>query len=462
MKAIIYVRQSKDRDGDGAAVDRQLASCRLLAQARDLEVVEEIVENDTSATKGARPGFDRLMGRVSRGEVSAIIVWHSDRLYRKMSDLVKLMEIAEERDVSIMTVRGGDLDLTTASGRMFANMTASVARYEVEHKGERQMDANRQRADKGVWQFSRRPYGYERVNGEVRIVEDEADVLREAYRRYLDGQSYYAIVEDLNARSITTNDKNPWTVSTLRARLRNPAYAGILVFKGREHGEGNWPAIISRRTWSEFKRMQSHRKVRHDWSNQGRHLLSGLAECGVCGGRLFARPAYRRVGGERVTSYAYACRDNWCVQRNLERVDDLVSRVLVARFSQPDIVELVRVDESTADLDREAAELRARWDSLAMLAADGTLRPDAVREQSSVLRAKLEAIEAHIEAIRDRSVMTDMALATATGERWDSLSLPKRRNLIQIMMRVIVDKQDNPRRFDPEAVRIEWKHSSQT
>ena len=457
MKGIIYARQSKDRDGDGTAIDRQLDQCRLLAAARELEIVEEITENDTSATKGSRPGFGRVLKMLEGGEISAVVVWHTDRLYRRVSDLVRLMEIAEKKDVWLMTVRGGDLDLSTASGRMFANMTASVARYEVEHKGERQVDANRQRADRGVWQFSRRPYGYQRVNGEVQIIEAEAEVLREAYRRYLAGESYYSIVEDFNARGIATTTDRPWSITTLRERLRNPAYAGFVVYQGKVVGDGNWTPVIDRDTWTQYTRMRSRRKVPHDWANAAKHLLSGLAVCGVCGGAMLARPEYRTRKGVRVVTYAYSCQTNWCVSRNMKRLDDLVERIIIARFSLPDVLELMKVDESTVDLEAQAVDIRARWDGLAELVAEGTLRPQAVRDRAAEFRVKLDRIEAQIAEIRDRSTIADLAGAENVAERWHALPLPRRRSLIQSQLSIVVHKQSNPRVFDPEDVAVTWR-----
>lgn len=456
MTSVIYARQSRDKDGDGTAVDRQLSACRKLADARELQVVAEIVENDTSATKGPRPGYEQLIAGIVAGDYKTVIVWHTDRLYRRIRDLLTLMEVAQAHDVSVMTVKAGDIDLSSPIGRMFANMTAGVAQYEVEHKAERQIAANIQRAEAGVWQFSRRPYGYERVNGEVVIVEEEAAVIREAYARYLNGESYYSISQGLNAEGALTSTGREWSVSTLRALLRNPGYAGILVYKGVEQGDGNWTPIISRATWGEYKQMRARRKVPHDWANQAKHLLSGLAVCGVCGGRMFARPLYARGKAQKAVTLAYACRDKWCVQRNLERLDDLVTRTIVARFSMPDVLEIVRASRATVDDDSELEDLRARWDDLAALAADGTLRPSAVRQQSAVLKDKIEKLESRLMSARQLSAASDLALAADVRTYWEQMPLPRKRALIQYLMTVTVNKQANPRRFDPNDVVIGW------
>ena len=84
MSTVIYVRQSKDRDGEGAAVGRQLADCRALAARHDLVVTAEFSDNDVSASKGVRPAFAELISSIRAGQVTTIIVWHTDRLYRRV------------------------------------------------------------------------------------------------------------------------------------------------------------------------------------------------------------------------------------------------------------------------------------------------------------------------------------------------------------------------------------------
>ena len=68
-----------------------------------------------------------------------------------MRDLERVIEIADERGVQLRTVTAGDLDLGTPAGRMLARILGSVARQEVEHKGERQRRANEQRRAAGKW-----------------------------------------------------------------------------------------------------------------------------------------------------------------------------------------------------------------------------------------------------------------------------------------------------------------------
>jgi len=62
IRAVIYTRQSLDRDGSGDAVARQLEACEKLCAARGWDVVARWTDNSVSAFSGKpRPGYDRAL-----------------------------------------------------------------------------------------------------------------------------------------------------------------------------------------------------------------------------------------------------------------------------------------------------------------------------------------------------------------------------------------------------------------
>src|SRR4030081_3761184 len=125
LRAAIYTRISHDRTGEGAGVERQLHACKMLAEFRGLNVVAVFSDNDISAYSGKkRPGFEKLLAAIARGEIDVVICWHPDRLYRRMKDLHRIIdERASPRGgVSIASVTGGDVDLSTPAGRMVAQI----------------------------------------------------------------------------------------------------------------------------------------------------------------------------------------------------------------------------------------------------------------------------------------------------------------------------------------------------
>jgi site-specific DNA recombinase len=459
MQTVIYARQSLDRDGTAAAVDRQISECRKVAASHGLTIDHEYIDNDVSASKGVRPGFTRLLSAIKQGNVSTIVVWHTDRLYRRVRDLVDIVEMAEKHELRILTVRAGDLDLATPAGRMLAGMLGHAARYEVEQKGARQVASNVQRARAGSWQFSNRPYGYERVDGMVRIVEDEAKVLREAFDRYLAGETYYSIVQSLNLRNVSAPGGKQWSISQLRERLANPAYAGIRLYKGEAVAMGNWEPLISMDTWERFKSLKVRRKTPHTWSNRTKYLLSGIATCGVCGARMLARPDYPRAknGVKQPAKIAYACTTSWCVQRNQARVDELVESVVIARLSKPDAAQLIRPATDIEPLMVESATLRQRKDDLAAALSEGILTLTAVREESTKLSKRIETLQQQINAADGDTQIGALVNAEDVRNHWENkLTLAHKRAIIGTLLTVTINKQENTRVFDPQDVVIEW------
>jgi site-specific DNA recombinase len=452
MSAVIYIRQSLDRDGKGAAVERQLKACREFCAAKGWIVSRVFEDNDISATSGKRrPAFEALLA----SNPERIVVWHIDRLIRLSRELERVIDLG----VNVHAVKSGHIDLSNPAGRAVAKTVTAWAQYEGEQKATRQIASNIQRASNGVWQFSNRPYGYERVNGEVQIVEDEAAIIREAYERYLVGDTYYAIVDDLNTRGVPTIKGKPWTMTQLRERLANPAYAGIRTYKGDVVSQGNWEPIITLGTWERFNASKMRRKTRHDWSNHTKHLLSGIIFCGVCSSRMLARPEYGRKqadGTKRVTM-TYQCTTNWCVSRNLERVDEVVQSVIIARLSNPDTVNLVKPKMDVQPLIIESHELRQRRDDLATALAEGALTLAAVRSASETLDKQIKSLQERISAAEGDSQITSLMLADDVSNHWHTkLTLAQRRAIIATLARVTINKQANTRVFNPEDVAIEW------
>ncbi len=83
-----------------------------------------------------RPGWNRLEDDMFAGKVSKIVVWRLDRLGRTAAGLTALFEDLGRRNIGFESLRD-KVDLSTAAGRLMANVLASVAAYENEVRSER-------------------------------------------------------------------------------------------------------------------------------------------------------------------------------------------------------------------------------------------------------------------------------------------------------------------------------------
>lgn len=83
-----------------------------------------------------RLGWKRLEAAIDTGKVSAVVVWRLDRLGRTASGLTALFEKLAAQQINLVSIKDG-VDLSTAAGRLIANVLASVAAYENEVRAER-------------------------------------------------------------------------------------------------------------------------------------------------------------------------------------------------------------------------------------------------------------------------------------------------------------------------------------
>jgi site-specific DNA recombinase len=453
-RAVIYARQSLDRTGEGAAVDRQIEDCRRLAVARRWDVIEVISDNDMSASTGKRrPGYERLLDLMLTGQVDAVVVWAVDRLTRRLVDLEQVITVCESTGVRLATVTG-DLDLTTDTGRMLARILASVARGEVERKGARQRRANEQRASIGHMGWTRRPFGYDRADGRIVVVKAEAGALQDAAQLVLDGSTLACAVRMLDDRGLTTTAGKPWNVTSLRRALLSPRYAGRVTYNGADVTEGSWPVLLDADTQQRLAEVLRDTRRRVQQGTEAKYLLSGLARCGGCGAVMFATTAVSR--GARY--FVYRCRGCYLTRR-LDQVDEVVQAVMIARLSRPDAASLLAPSVDLDALRAEVTDLRDRRDALAALLADGVLSAAAVAEQAGRLTRRLAEIEGRITAALGDSPAAALVNADDVAAAWEGLGVRSRKTAIDTLMTVTILPAGKGQRFDPEHVRIDWRSS---
>ncbi|RZU30465.1 recombinase family protein [Blastococcus saxobsidens] len=451
-RAIVYARQSLDRGGEGAAVERQIEDCRRLAEQRGWDVIDTIVDNDLSASTGKpRPGYERLLEAMRARAVDVVVVWAVDRLTRRLVDLEVVISLCESTGVRLATVTG-DLDLGTDTGRMLARILASVARGEVERKGARQRRANEQRAAAGHMGWTRRPFGYDRSNGGVVVVEPEAAGLKAAAETVLAGGTLASAVRALDGQGLTTTAGQRWNVTSLRRALLNPRYAGRVTYNGADVATGSWPVILDAATQERLAEVLRDVRRRVQQGTALRYLLSGLARCGRCDGIMFATPMKNRG-----TPYmGYRCPACY-LSRRLDLVDGVVEAVVLGRLARPDAADLLAPAEDVAALRAEVATLHQRRDDLADLLADGLLSAQVVRDRSGELTRLIRGLQDRIDSALGDSPASQLVTADDVEAAWEGMGVRDRRSVIDMLMTVTILPAGKGRPFDPEQVRIEWR-----
>ena len=469
-RAIIYVRQSLDRTGEGLAVERQRLACLELCKQRGWTVTDTISDNDTSATKGKRPGFTDLLGRVGRGEVDVIVTWAVDRLVRQLSQLQEVIGLCESTGVKMATV-SGDIDLSTDAGRLVGRILASVAQGEVERKSARQKAANLKRAEDGKPHAGGpRAFGYTTL-GE--IVPAEADAVREAFERVIGGGSLRGIAKAWNEAGLLTGkarwgkhagEPSLWTSPGVGEVLRNPRYAGLRVYRGVEY-PAQWPAVVTEQTYRTVVAILGD-PSRRPPPTYGIALLSTVATCGVCGATVHSGGGGRRGRDGQAASVryrVYRCSENSGkhIARRADHIDNLVTTLVLGWAQRPDAAELIKqreeVDVPALVAERETVRRRRR--QLAVeFAEDDTMPADALRAATERLSKRLTDLDAALVEAGKVSALVPLVTADDVEEAWEAMDVDRQRAVIGELMTVrLMSVGRGSRTFRPESVEIDWK-----
>jgi hypothetical protein len=365
----------------------------------------------------------------------------------------------------------GEIDLSSPTGRLIARMLGAAARHEAEHKAERQKRQRRQAAEAGkVAGGGARPYGYE--DDRVTIIAAEAEVIREAARRALTGESLSSICRDLQARDVRTPGGNHWQPRTLRRMLASARISGRREHTPRSTWEKTrpllgeivadavWPAIISPEDSDRLRAMLSdpHRARKFNPTATGRtYLLSGILRCGKCGASMNGRP---RSGVPR-----YVCPNmpggTSCggIATNAAKTDDHVRDMVLTALDTPELAASLRGEESRDSHLAEAVradeeqleELATAWAQREITRKEWMAARTPIEQRLDQNRAKL-ASQSRVSVLHQfLGPLADMQ------ERWGALNTSQRRAIVSAVVRRVTVNPANPRKkWDPDRFEFEW------
>jgi site-specific DNA recombinase len=471
VRVALYCRISQDGEGQGLGVARQEADCRHLAERRGWDVVEVYVDNDLSAySEKARPAYQRLLADIEAGSVEAVVAWHPDRLHRSPVELEAFIDLVERSGVGVETVQAGRVDLATPAGRMNARMLGTVARYESEHKSDRIRRKHRELAEAGkVSGGGNRPFGFE--PDRITHRPNEVELVREAARRLLAGESLYRIATDWTTRGVETSTGASWSTTALKAFLTAPRIAGLRSHRGEVIGPAVWAPILDETTWKRVTAILNDPARKRKRAIRS-YLLTGLLRCGRCGTAMVATPRQTKTGGGKrgvyiygkgATQRAYGCAktSGGCggVFILAEGADAFVSDAVLYRLRGSKLGQARRRLAGLADSDKLMREIA---DDEAMLIELG--------EDYAERRISRPAFHAAVERVQGRLDVARAQLATRSrpdvldgiddlAAEWASLGLERQRAVIgAVLTEVWVGPALGPRnRFDPKRIAFRWR-----
>ena len=166
------------------------------------------------------------------------------------------------------------------------------------------------------------PFGYTIRNGHTVIEQQEADVVRNIFKAYIQGASLKEIAEDLTAKNVPYTERScVWDKARISRILENAKYTG----------DAEFDAIIEDAVYEEAVAAKSARRWNQAVAEcEGIRQLRDHIRCGNCGA-----PMLRHINSKRAVRESWTCSNTACGIRVrisdgelLQKITLLMNRVI--------------------------------------------------------------------------------------------------------------------------------------
>src|ERR1700760_1714638 len=223
MRLIGYPRVSTDEQAsEGISLEAQRVRLAMYCEALGHQLVAVVEDAGGSAKSIKRPGLQRALRMLRKGEADGLLVVKLDRLTRSVRDLVDLVDKYFAPGKSALISVGESIDHASAAGRMLLSLLAVIAQWEREAIGERTSEALRHKRAKGA-RLGAVPLGYRRQGDAFVADEGEQAVIRRVVYLAAAAMPLSAIAAALAAEGHRTKKGGKWHITTVRKLLQRVA-----------------------------------------------------------------------------------------------------------------------------------------------------------------------------------------------------------------------------------------------
>lgn len=281
--AALYIRQSQTHD-DTISPELQEKNVRKFIESQGWTAGEVYSDIDISGlTEAKRPGFLKLKKDYAAKKFDIAVADDFSRFSRNKTDAMALLG-----SMNIATAKEGVAD---TDDDFMPAMYFLLADKFSKDMSKRWRHALMHRLSMGLPPSGKAHFGYDKVNGSY-VQNADAAILREAYERYTAGEGVRSICTDFSARGLTAPGPGGWYSRGLFDLLDKVFYSGKIAWtpkKGEESVmvDGAHEPILSPGEWAAYRKAREDRKANVRPKNP-KWMLSGLVECGLCGGKMLS------------------------------------------------------------------------------------------------------------------------------------------------------------------------------
>lgn len=356
-----YARVSGGKDAQLHSLSTQISYYNNYIGSRGDWMLAGIYADEAlTGTKENRPEFQKLLSDCRAGKIDMVITKSITRFARNTVTLLAAVRELKALDIDVFFEKES-IHTLSADGELMLTLLASFAQEESRSASENQKWRIKKLFEKGYSTYIDM-YAYRFEENTLKIVPEEAEVVRQVFTDYLSGMGKTAIAKKLNRQKIPTKSGSLWRGTTVHDMLVNEKYTGDLVLQKfyrtdhitkknvRNYGERPMyhvedchEAIIDKATFSKVQEEVKRRRekaipikmpLKH-------YLFTGVVRCGQCGSTF-----YRRIRN-RNTKYA---KPVWTCQ-----LFDTIGKDACPAQQIPEDILIAKTAEvlGTADFDRD-------------------------------------------------------------------------------------------------------------
>lgn len=227
---------------EGYSLEAQKERLRKYADFQEMVIVGEYSDEGKSGKSiEGRQEFMQMLRDIEEGKdrVEFVLVYKLSRFGRNAADVLNSLQRMQDFGVNLICVEDG-IDSSKDSGKLMISVLSAVAEIERENILVQTMEGRRQKARDGKWNGGFAPYGYKLLNGELEIAEDEAEIIRIIFDKYIhtnmgvNGIAAYLNEHGYKKKKRQNNTLDAFATSFIKGVLDNPIYCGKLAFGRRK------------------------------------------------------------------------------------------------------------------------------------------------------------------------------------------------------------------------------------
>lgn len=311
--AAVYIRVSTDMQLD-LSPESQLNEIRRYASDNDILISSEytFIEQDGRSGRKAenRQQFQNMIAiaKTTPKPFDCILVWKFSRFARNQDESTFYKSMLRKKlGIDVISISEPIMD------GMYGRLIEMIIEWQDEfysyNLGVEVRRSMSLKAQRGYYN-GKMPLGYTKKPGELPVInEAEAHIVRTIFSMYTSGRDKNYITRYLNDKGFHTKTGKIFDSDAVTYILENPFYVGKIRWNRRLSSatnklkaESEWiisdshhPAIIDAEMFEEAQKRTrqvaaSREKYAHPVSH-GKHWLSGLVKCSVCGKSLSFKAA---------------------------------------------------------------------------------------------------------------------------------------------------------------------------